>query len=128
MAINNDQKKARADKGKVRATERDLHCLEWIAEQYAVRGDHIRQLLSRLPDKDHPFKSDAMMAETTARDHISRWVRAGWVCYERVLASGPGWAWATKAGLEAVKLDYTARPPSAKRLDHIYAVNVLRMM
>lgn len=122
------QRKTRSDKGEVRVTERDLACIEWIAEQYAARGDQIQRLLSRYPDPQHPFK-DEWASESTTREQINRWVRAGWVVYKRVLAKGPGWAYVTRAGLQLVDLDeiYTAKRPSPKRLNHIYAVNQVRL-
>jgi hypothetical protein len=121
-------KKVRSDKGEIRVTKRDLGCIAWIAHQYAARGDQIQLLLTRYPDPQHPFQED-VASESTTREQISRWVRAGWVVYKRVLANGPGWAFVTRAGLHLVGLDqvYVARPPSPKRLEHIFAVNQVRL-
>ena len=123
------ERKVRSDKGTIMATERDQYCIAWIAEQYAARGDQIRRLLSRFPDKQRPFKAGNLMAETTVKDQLSRWQRAGWIEYKRVLANQPGFAWVTKKGLQLVDLDdiYTARMPASTRLDHIYAVNQVRL-
>jgi|SRR5579871_2310053 len=122
------KRKTRSDKGEIRATKRDLYCIQWIADQYAARGDQIQQLLTRYPDPQHPFQGK-YASESTTREQISRWVRAGWVVYRRVLATGPGWAYVTRVGLHLVGLheDYTARPPSPYRLEHIYAVNQVRL-
>jgi hypothetical protein len=122
-------RKQRSDKGLVMATRRDMYCIAWIAEQYAARGDQIRRLLSRFPDKLRPFKDGDLIAETTVKDQINRWVRAGWVEYKRILADQPGYCWVTKKGLALVDLDdiYTARVPASTRLNHIYAVNQLRL-
>jgi hypothetical protein len=127
-----DLGKTRSDKGEIRATQRDLACLSWIAHQYAARGDQIQQLLSRYPDPKHPFKDteDKIASASTTRGQMSRWVRAGWVVYKRVLATGPGWAYVTRVGLQMVGLDQlytTARPPSPYRLEHVYAVNQIRL-
>lgn len=123
------KRKARRDKGLVMATRRDLYCIEWIAEMYAARGDQIQRLLSRFPDEKRPFKNGKLIAETTVKDQLSRWQRAGWVEYRRVLADMPGWAWVAKKGLQLVGLDeiYTARIPASTRLEHLYAVNQLRL-
>jgi hypothetical protein len=125
----NRVRKVRSDKGLVMATRRDQYCIAWIADQYAARGDQIRRLLSRFPDKQRPFRDGKLMAETTVKDQIARWQRAGWVEYKRVLADQPGWAWVTKKGLQLVGRDdlYTAREPASTRLNHIYAVNQLRL-
>jgi hypothetical protein len=135
MAMLNEQKKpakkkrkTRSDKGEIRATVRDLACILWIAEQYAARGDQIQRLLTRYPDPQHPFE-DELASESTTREQINRWVRAGWIVYKRVLAVGPGWAYVTRAGLQLVDMHetFTARPPSPKRLNHIFAVNQVRI-
>ncbi len=118
----------RSDKGAIYATPRDLYCITWIAEQYVARFDQIQQLLSRFPDPARPFLAEKI-AETTTRDQISRWRRAGWIEYERFLAKDRGYAWVTRRGLQLVELDgiYTARPPAATRLAHLYAINQVRL-
>lgn len=122
-------KKVRSDKGLVMATLRDLFCIKWIAEMYAARFDQIQQLLSRFPDKQKPFKDGRLIAATTTKDLIARWQRAGWIEYRRVLADGKGFAWVTKKGLALVDLDQTfaAKAPALTRLNHIYAVNQIRL-
>jgi hypothetical protein len=122
------ERKTRSDKGNIMATRRDLYCIAWIAEMYAARGDQIQRLLTRFPDPRRPFKGK-LIAKTTVKDQISRWKRAGWIEYKRVLADEPGFCWVTKKGLQLVDLDdiYTAHAPAYTRLDHIYAVNQLRI-
>jgi hypothetical protein len=126
---DNRDRKTRSDKGLVMATARDLYCVGWIAEQYAARVDQIQRLLSRFPDKEKPFQNGQFPADTTVRDQIARWRRAGWIDFRRTLADEPGYAWATKRGLQLVGLDdiFTAREPASTRLNHIYAVNQLRL-
>lgn len=130
MEANTHEKKrkTRSDAGAIMATRRDQYCLAWIAEQYAARGDQIRRLLSRFPDPQRPFKEE-LIAQTTVRDQIARWRRAGWIEYRRVLADQPGFAWVSRRGLQLVDLDdiYTARVPASVRLDHIYAINQVRL-
>ena len=122
------KRKTRTDKGVIRATKRDMACIAWIAEQYAARGDQIQVILSWYPDETHPMK-DELVSQSTTREQIGRWVRAGWVVYKRVLAEGPGWAYVTRAGLHLVNLDgiFKPHPPSEKMLSHIYAVNQVRL-
>ncbi len=128
MSDDAKERKVRRDKGLIMATERDLFCLLWIAEQYAARFDQIQRLLSRFPDPHKPFRGE-LIAETTVKDLIARWQRAGWIDYQRFLADGRGYAWVTKKGLALVELDdvFTARPPASTRLLHIYAVNQVRL-
>jgi hypothetical protein len=122
-------RKTRSDKGLIMATDRDLQCLTWISEMYAARFDHIQQLLSRWPGAPMKDQLSGLIAETTVKDQISRWKRAGWIEYRRVLADGRGWAWVTRKGLGMIGLNeiYTAREPASTRLNHLYAVNVLRL-
>src|ERR1700716_3546314 len=101
MSNVTNERKVRSDKGHIMATKRDLYIIKWIAEQYAARFDQLQKLLSRFPDKHKPFKSK-LIAETTVKDQISRWQRAGWIEYKRVLADGRGYAWVTKKGLALV--------------------------
>jgi hypothetical protein len=123
------ERKQRSDKGLIMATRRDIYCIAWIADQYAARVDQIRRLLSRFPDARKPFKNGELMGESTAKDLVARWQRAGWIECRRVLADMPAWAWCTKKGLALVGRDdlYTAREPASTRLGHIYAVNEIRM-
>ena len=124
----NKERKTRRDKGCIQATERDLHCLAWIAEQYAIRVDQFSELLSRYPDPKHPFRGK-VIAETSMRDQITRWRKAGWVECEKVLSKEPAYLWPTRRGLETVNLAdiYTARAPASVRLTHIFAVNQIRL-
>jgi hypothetical protein len=117
-------RKQRSDKGLIMATRRDLYCIEWIAEMYAARTDQIRKLLSRFPDEKKPFKK-GLMAETTLKDQLVRWKKAGWIESRRTLADEPAYVWVTKRGLQLVGLDdsYKAQEPASTRLNHIYAVN-----
>lgn len=122
------QKKPRRDKGMILFSERDEYCLGWIAEQYAVRLDQIQMLLSRKPLGKVKNKEKGLAA-TTVKDQISRWQRAGWIEYQRVLVGQPGWAWITRWGLQALEWDdlYKAKQPAHARLTHIYAVNQVRL-
>lgn len=119
------KRKVRSDKGVRQLTERDIFTLEWIADQYAMRFDHVRELLSENPGAK---MKGQLLAVSTVQDKIRKWVQAGWVCYRRWLADGPGWVWVTKRGLALLELDdYLAKPPSPTRLAHIHAVNHIRL-
>jgi hypothetical protein len=129
VPVELQQKKPRRDKGVVLFSARDEFCLAWIADQYAVRLDQIQRLLSLWPMGKVKNKERGL-APTTVKDQISRWERAGWIEYQRVLANQPGWAWITRKGLQVLDWDdfYTARAPAYSRLMHIYAVNQVRFL
>ncbi len=109
------------------ATERDLHVITWMAHQYTAHFYQIQALLTREPGA--PLRGE-LISESVVKDQISRWKRAGWIEYMRLLADGRGWAWVTRKGLQLVGLQqqYTARTPSAIRLHHVYAVNEVRLL
>lgn len=119
-------RKTRSDKGTVQATERDLRCLLWVADQYAAQLEQLQILLSQTPGAAMKGK---LLALPTVYDLVARWRRAGWIGYERFLANQTGYAWVSKRGLQLLGLDdrYQARAPAATRLKHIQMVNEIRL-
>ena len=117
----------RSDKGLILATPRDLFILEYIAHHWIVRYDHLKYLLGRQPGGK--TKEPGELADTTVKDQIERWQRAGWIVYERVLAGERGYAYLTRKGLRMVGLDdlYNQAPPSALRYHHYWAVSDVRL-
>ncbi len=108
------------------ATDRDLRVLRWIAHQYAAQFTQIQQLLTRYADAE--LLQGNLISEAVTKDQIHRWQRAGWCDYQRFLATGRGWCWLTRKGLHMLGLDvYHAQPPAAVRLNHLYAVNQVRL-
>lgn len=108
------------------ATHRDLQILPWIAHQYAAQFCQVQQLLTRFPGAQ---LQDTLISEAVTKDQINRWQKAGWCEYKRFLAEGRGWCWITKKGLQLLDLEdmYHAQPPAATRLQHLYAVNQVRL-
>src|SRR4051812_50230438 len=74
----------RADAGSVRATERDLRLLLWVAEQYAVSIPQLARLMGR--------------SEHAARWLRARWQRAGWAQGRTMLVGRPVFVWLTRNG------------------------------
>lgn len=108
------------------ATDRDLQVLRWIAHQYAAQFSQIRQLLTRYADAE--LLQDNLISEAVTKDQINRWQRAGWCEYQRFLAQGRGWCWPTRKGLHMLGLEaYHAQPPATVRLNHLFAVNQVRL-
>lgn len=118
----------RSDKGLILATPRDLFILAYIAHHWVVRYDHLKYLLSQ--QAGGPMKDpDGELADSTVKDQIERWVKAGWIVYERVLANERGYAYCTRKGLRMVGLDdlYDQKPPSGLRYHHYWAVSDVRL-
>lgn len=118
-------RKIRYDKGSIKANDRDILALTWIAQQYAVRSDHAGQLISMHPGAGVGPEG---LSWSAARQVIARWRKAGWVGYQQMLANEPPWVWLTRDGLAAYGLtQFKAAPPAVSRLRHLHAVNEVRL-
>jgi hypothetical protein len=117
-------KKTRRDKGRVLMTPRDMWVLEWIGDSFAARLDQVCELMSRDPQKPMLRRT---LSYSTVVGRVHRWQLAGWIDYQRILATGPGWVYLTRKGLDAVGLEYKAKMPAWKTLDHVFAVNEVRL-
>jgi hypothetical protein len=115
----------RRDRGQPLWTSRDLIVLGWIADQYGMRRDHLAMLLAR--ESQGATKTPGRLAATTVKDWVQRWRQAGIVESARLLVGQPGWVWLTRAGLEQVERDYRYWEPKARGLDHLHAVNQVRL-
>lgn len=116
----------RADKGHPWWTPRDLAVLAWIAEQYGVRRDQLAVLLAR--EGVVATQTPGRVAESTVKDWVQRWRRAGIVGSTLVFAGQPSWVWVTRLGCEHLELDYRLWEPRARGLPHLYAVNEARLL
>src|SRR5579859_4108135 len=118
-------RKTRYDKGSVKANDRDIFALTWIAQQYAMRFDHACQLISMHPG---PGVGPEGLSWSAARQVVNRWRKAGWIGYQQMLAGEPPWLWLTREGLAAYGLtQFKAAPPAISRLRHLYAINEVRL-
>jgi hypothetical protein len=119
-------RRARSDKGTVLLTGRDWDVLSWIAEQYAVRFDHVCLLLgqqagdgAKVPDR---------ISDNAARQVIARWQRGGWAAARKMLVAEPAWVWITAKGLHELGYDFKPYAPTLARIDHLHAINMIRLM
>ena len=120
----NKERKVRADKGVIRIQERDLIMLSWMAEQHAIRLDHMQILAGRL--SKHIGES-AKLGYKTTHNLINRLNKAGLVEHKIILFGQPLWVWPTKLGLDHVESAYKYKPPSVGKLGHMFAVNSVRL-
>src|SRR3954469_24111610 len=104
----------RAGAGLVRATERDLRLLRWVAEQYAVSIPQLARLMGR--------------SEHAARWLRARWQRAGWAQGRTLLVGRPVFVWLTRDGSRVASAGYKQWEPNAGALAHIEAVNEVRLL
>ncbi len=117
-------KKKRSDAGTVRMGEPDQFFLRWIGEQYAIHEGHLRMLVSR---ESEYVAEGALISPTGLRKRYMRWVRAGWVKRQKMIAYQPSWIWLTKKGLKDFGLGYKHRVPILSTLEHYHAVNEVRL-
>jgi hypothetical protein len=118
------ERKRRRDAGTTLITKRDLQVLVWIAEQYAARLDHVRELLSRTPGRN--ARPDGITLSAVLQV-IERWTTLDLVEYQRIYDGEPGWIWVTPHGLNVLRLSYTRLHPRPSTLPHLYAINRVRL-
>jgi hypothetical protein len=103
-------------------TDRDIAALVWIADQYAVRLDHLQVLLCQ--------QRGAAISIGTTRNLVARWRDAGWVETLRIRASEPIWIWPTRSVLRQLDLPYRYLDLDQCSLDdlsRIAAMNEVRL-
>ena len=87
-----------SDTGRMLWTERDITALTWIANQYAIRLDHLQVLLSCL--------SHRPVRLSTVRWVVTRWRNAGWVNSQWMRANERVWVSLTASALHTLDLPY----------------------
>ncbi len=129
LARDGSSKRQRSDTGP-RLTERDLACLQWIAQQYAIRLDQLQRLLLRYTPQDDREKvrtgADCLSKERTYRT-LSRWERLHLIEFGNILDGEPRWIWLSAAGLREIGSGLRYNKPSAVRLRHLYWSNQVRL-
>jgi hypothetical protein len=90
----------------------DIDALVFTAEMYGVQLDQLAAVLG--------------VSVERARGVAVRWRGLGLVESAR-LGPGPPWVWATRPGMAACGLGYTAGPPPLSRLAHVRAVTAVRL-
>jgi hypothetical protein len=91
---------------------RDIDALVFVGEMYGAQLDQLAAVLGVRPER--------------ARIIAAKWRELGYAESAR-LGPGPPWIWATRSGLAACGLRYTATPPALSRLAHIRAVTAVRL-
>src|SRR5204863_7536954 len=97
--------------------------LTWVGQQYAIRLDHLQQLLGNYANSPEPLTVGA------TRKLVARWRSARWVEVERLRGTDPLWVWPTRWCLRNMSLPYTYRDMqhSLDDLKHFYAINEIRL-
>lgn len=113
-------------------TERDRACLLWIAQQYAIRLDHLQRLLYRFtPEQDRHKRKPGIDHLSLDRTYeiLKRWREAGLVEKASILEGEKTWVWLSRVGLHSFNLpfNYGNGRPSSIRLPHLYAINQVRL-
>jgi hypothetical protein len=90
---------------------RNSGALVFAADMYGVQLDQLATLTG---------------GERSARAAAARWRQLGYADSAR-LGPGPGWLWATRAGLAACGVAYKPAQPALSRLAHIRAVTAARI-
>jgi len=129
------QRKERRDKGSRLLTARDRRVLAWIAEQYAVRFDHVRRLLSATPGHTSPrfVPGPGGVSDSDVLQVVRRWEQEpAWAVYRRYYIASPGWIWATPhcidvlAGMGMLPA-YGRHFLRESTLEHLHWTNAVRL-
>jgi hypothetical protein len=121
----------RHDRGP-RLTARDVICLVWIAQQFAIRLDQLQCLLLRhTPERDRAKVkpgSDRLSLERTY-DTLERWRALALIEHGTILHGDKLWVWLSRAGLReiGVPFSYGKGQPASVRIPHLYYVNQVRL-
>ena len=121
----------RHDRGP-RLTPRDIACLLWTAEQYAIRLDQLQRLLFRYtPEQDrHKLKpgTDRLSLERTY-DTLDRWRTLGLIEHDAILNGDQLWIWLSRHGLREIgsPFSYGNGKPASLRIPHLYYINQIRL-
>jgi hypothetical protein len=107
------QRRKRRDAGQARIQERDVELLGWIADQYAIRFDQLKQL--------------GDLKDTSAEWVLRRWKQFDWVLAERLAPNEAPWIWLTEAGTSIANRDYPLWTPRTGGLTQILAINAVRL-
>lgn len=122
-------KRRRSDLGP-RLTSRDLACLAWIAQQYAIRLDQLQRLLFHFTLEEDKGKvrtgADRLSRERTYRT-LARWESLGLIEFASILDGEPRWIWLSSKGLREIGSVLRYNRPSAIRLRHLYSTNQVRL-
>jgi len=119
----------RKDQGP-RLTSRDLQCLRWIAQQYAIRLGQLQRLLLRYTpeaDRDKIRQGTDRLSKERTYKTLARWDALGLIEYGNILDGEPRWIWLSPRGLRSLDLKLRYNKPSAVRIPHLYAVNQVRL-
>lgn len=119
------QRSQRRDKGRITLTYRDVAVLTWIGEQYAVRLDHIQWLLGR--DARRSTQQTGFVQRTTAQRVVRRWLAAGMVRSNYLLAGQPPWIFLTRKALHELGLPMRSYTPTVALANHFYWTNHVRL-
>jgi hypothetical protein len=113
-------------------TPRDLVCLAWTAQQYAIRLDQLQRLLYRHTPESDRYKlkpgSDRLSLDRTY-DLINKWLALGLIERKTILHGDKLWVWLSREGLRTVGLpfSYGDGAPASVRLPHLYYINQVRL-
>ncbi len=125
-------------KAQQQLTARDIRCLVWIAQQYAIRIDQLQRLLWRhTPEADrHKLKpGTTSLSLDRTYDLINKWLARGLIEKDIILHKDKLWIWCSRTGLRTLVelgelsslFNYGDGAPASGRLRHLYAINEIRL-
>ena len=109
----------RRDISETKATKRDRLLLGWIHQQYAIRFDHLHELVNR--------QAGRTTSVSNVYSLVNRWEKAGWIERRNFLVGEPHWIWLSKYGQSFFEMLFPYNYPSIARLNRYHKVNAVRL-
>lgn len=119
------RKKPRSDKGKVKVTARDKEILTFVGQQYAITLDQLQLLLAK-----YRVRTDLeidRVSRSAALKVVNRWKAFEWVEYEPLSKFQENYIWLSAKGLKALGFEYRYRVPSQNMGEHYFWVTQVRL-
>lgn len=108
-------------------TPRWEQSLRFIAQQGAIRFDHLQRLLGHLSPDPADMKEPGVLSEERTRKILRRWQDEDLYEYRQFYVKQRGWLWLTRKGLKFANVSLRYYEPSPASLDHLAAVNAIRL-
>lgn len=111
-----------------RLTARDIYALRWIAEQTAIRFDHLQRLLAQQSRVTERLASPEMLSEHSTRRILRRWTTERLVAYKIFHVREKGWIWLAERGFDYIGLECMYQEPLPSAFDTIFSRNEERLL
>lgn len=116
---------SRLNKG-AQLTPRIVSLCTIMAEQGALRFDHVQRWLGLLSPASERIKEAGLLSSERTRKVVRPWIDQGLLQYKVFFVGQRGWFWLTARGLKYFDVPLRYYEPNPSTLAHLSAVNEIR--